>query len=213
MLGERQAVSARNLHTLVLKGADDRLKQLATLAHENQKVAAARCAIVDHLAHGARDAPCELYPRVRFAHGIEWRVPAFDFPLVVGLFRLQTSTMPGGASGNAIWGGKPSVSELTLSATSFVLNTSSTALSTFPPDRNECSNLVTTKACPLSSWAFLKNRSMFGEFLGGGLLERIDRLLFIADRKNRARHVAGPGAGGEFGGQPAHDVPLLALVS
>ena len=48
-----------------------------------------------------------------------------------------------------------------------------------------------------------------GEFLGRGVLERIDRLLLVADRKDRARERPRAGAGGEFVGEVAHDLPLL----
>jgi hypothetical protein len=48
-----------------------------------------------------------------------------------------------------------------------------------------------------------------GEFLRRGVLERVDRLLLVADREHGALDAARAGAGGELGRQPAHDVPLL----
>src|SRR5580658_5591862 len=49
----------------------------------------------------------------------------------------------------------------------------------------------------------------FGELLRRRVLERIDRLFFVADREDRTRYVARAGAGGEFGNQPLHNLPLL----
>src|SRR5271169_773288 len=47
------------------------------------------------------------------------------------------------------------------------------------------------------------------KFARRGALKRIDRLLLVADSENRAGAVVHPGAGSEFGDQPAHDLPLL----
>ena len=77
------------------------------------------------------------------------------------------------------------------------------------PERNECSNLLTTNFRPLFSCAPRKWPRIFGEFFRRSVLERIYRLLLVADREHRARDAARAGAGGEFGGQPAHDLPLL----
>ena len=49
-----------------------------------------------------------------------------------------------------------------------------------------------------------------GEFLRRRILKRIDRLLFVADGKDRPEYVARAGAGGEFGDQFSDDLPLLA---
>ncbi len=48
-----------------------------------------------------------------------------------------------------------------------------------------------------------------GEFVRRGVLERVDRLLLVADREHGAPDAARAGAGGEFGREPAHDLPLL----
>jgi len=47
------------------------------------------------------------------------------------------------------------------------------------------------------------------ELPGCGVLEREDRLLLVADREDGALKVARAPASGEFGHQPAHDIPLL----
>ena len=69
--------------------------------------------------------------------------------------------------------------------------------------------LATMKVWPLFSCALLEIAPHFGEFLRRGALERIDRLLVVADRENGARDAARAGAGGELGDQPSHDLPLL----
>ncbi len=88
MLGQHQAVGAGHFDALLLQRADDRLEQFAALAHQDQNVAIARGAVVDHPAHGAGDAPGEPHPRARLAHGIERRVPALDLLALIGLRRL-----------------------------------------------------------------------------------------------------------------------------
>ena len=47
------------------------------------------------------------------------------------------------------------------------------------------------------------------ELLRRRVLKRKDRLLLVADGENRARQIARALAGGEFGHQPPHDLPLL----
>src|SRR5579883_2121481 len=48
-----------------------------------------------------------------------------------------------------------------------------------------------------------------GKFARRGILKRIDRLLLVADGKNRASAKMRSGAGGEFSHKPPHDLPLL----
>ena len=48
-----------------------------------------------------------------------------------------------------------------------------------------------------------------GEGARRRILKREDRLLFVADGKNRALDHARARPGKEFRGQPAHDLPLL----
>ncbi len=140
---------------LILQRADDRLEQLAALAHQDQNVAVARgaaldadrLAAVDQPPHRARDALRQFHPRTGLAHGVERRIPAFDLrrarPVATG---SQISTTPGGASGNAICGGKPSRSDVTLAA--MPANTRSTAARMLSPERNECSSRPGTKSSP-----------------------------------------------------------------
>src|SRR5271170_4987976 len=102
MFGEHQPVGARDRDVLVLERADDRLEQLAALAHQNKNVAGARgaaldadrLAAVDQLAHGARDPLREFYARARLAHQIERRVPTFDLAARIRLSWLPDFDQP-----------------------------------------------------------------------------------------------------------------------
>ena len=117
VLGEHEAVGARDRDALVLQRADDGLEQRAALAHQHQDVArphrlalgrpADRRAALDQAAHRARDALRKLYARRGFAGRIERCVPAFD-PVLLGRRqnRSQISTRLGAASGSATCAGK-----------------------------------------------------------------------------------------------------------
>ena len=126
-----------------------------------------------------------------------------------GFTGSQISTTLGGASGKAMCGGKPSRSEVTLSAMSLRLNTSSTAPRMALAGAERVLELADDEFQPAFLVRAPEMAQHVREFLGRGVLERIDRLLFIADREHGARHAARARAGGELGGEPADDFPLL----
>ena len=79
VLGQHQAVSAGDVNVLVLERADDRLKQLAALAHQDQNSRRAARVPSPIILRTVRAIRFASFTRgSRFAHGIERRVPAFD---------------------------------------------------------------------------------------------------------------------------------------
>ena len=91
-----QTVGARDLDFLILQRANDRLEQFGRVGAPDQNVSvtcgtaldADRLALVDQAPHRARNALRELHPRAGLAHGVERRIPAFDFRALIGLGRL-----------------------------------------------------------------------------------------------------------------------------
>ena len=78
------------------------------------------------------------------------------------------------------------------------------------PERNECSRRPGSETKPVGQMCALEIAAHLGEFLRRSVLKRIDRLLLVADGKDRPDHVTRAGAGGEFGDQTSDDLPLLA---
>ena len=215
MLGKHQAVGARHFDTLVLERADDRLEQLAALAYQDQNVAAARGAAldadrlpaVDQRAHGPRDSLREFYARTCLVHLVKRRVPAFDRNALVRLFRLPNFDHAGRRIRQGDMRRKAAAirtdacgdvleydvhgAEHTVARTERVLEFS----------RNEAQSGVVMRPLEITPH--------IGKLPGRGVLERVDRLLFVADRKNRPPARTRSGAGGEFGGEPGYDLPLL----
>ena len=209
MLGEHQAIGAGDLHLDPLERPDDRLEQFAALAHQDQNVAVARFVLVDQLAHRTSDAPRQLHPRAGLAHGIERRVPAFDLLAVVRLLRLpdfdrarrrvgqrdvrRKSVQIGGDAQRHV---RP-LEHLVHRGQN---------------DRTGAERMLELADDEVLFALFVRGLEVaqhLGEFFRRGVLERIDRLLFVADREHGALYAARAGAGSEFSSEPAHDLPLL----
>ena len=126
-----------------------------------------------------------------------------------GFTGSQISTTLGGASGKAMCGGKPSRSEVTLSRDVLALEHFVDGAEHGLARAERVLELADDEILPAFLVRASKVAPHVGEFLGRGVLERIDRLLFVADREHRARYAACARAGGEFGGEPTHDLPLL----
>ena len=118
-----------------------------------------------------------------------------------GFSGSQISTTPGSASGSARCGGKPPASELTLAAISVLLNTRSTAAQNAFAGAERVLELAEDEVEAGARMPALEIAPHLGEFLGRRVLERIDRLLLVADRKDGARDRPRAGAGGEFVGE------------
>ena len=193
-----------------------RFEQFAALAHQNQNVAVARGAAfdadrlapVDQPPHRARDALGQLHPRTRLADLIERRVPAFHLRALVRFHRLPDFDHTGRRVRQRDVRRKavPIRCDAAAMPAKYLR---STAPRTLSPERNECSNSAGHEIKSAGQVRALEVAPHLGKFLWRGVLERIDRLFLVADRENRADHVARAGAGGEFGDQPEDDLPLL----
>ena len=157
MLGEQQAVGARDLELLVLQRADDRLEQRPALAHQDEHVAVARGAAVDadrraivDSLRTARAIRCASFTRglvsLTVSNGASQ--PSMSL-LLVRLHRLPDFDHARRCVRQGDVRSGPA-SAVTLAAISFALNTSSTAPSTSAPERNECSNLRNENRNPAS---------------------------------------------------------------
>ena len=88
-------------------------------------------------------------------------------------------------------------------------NTASTRASTGAVERNDTSSPTSFNVWPAPRTRRAELVVGAVEFRSIGALERIDRLLAVADREHRARAVARARAGEELLGQRMGDAPLL----
>src|SRR6516165_1141161 len=98
MFGQDQAVGARDRNGGIFEGTDDRLKQRAALAHQDENVSRSygvpvvaapnRFSALHPAADRTRDRARELGARTRLRRGVERRVPGLDLGLVVRLDEL-----------------------------------------------------------------------------------------------------------------------------
>ncbi len=217
VFGEDEAVGAGDFDVLVLQRADDRFEQFAALAHQNQNIAVAhgpaldadRLAAIDHALDRAGNAFRQFDARARLVDGVERRVPAFDFLALIGLRRLPhfdqawRRVRQGDVRRKAIGiRGDARRDELVLE--NFV-------------DGGEHARAGAERMLKLTKFELQLGALMRGckvsphlvEFLRRGILERIDRLLLVADRENRAGAEMNARARGEFRDQSPDDLPLL----
>jgi hypothetical protein len=209
MLGENEAIGAGHRHTLVLERADDGLEQRPALAHQDQKIAALRGAALDLAAHMARDAARQFHPRAGLVDQVERRVPAFDLAPLIGFLRLPDLDHAGQRIRQRQMrreaAGIGADARRHLGAFEHQVDRGQNAFA----GAERVLELAEDEGEADAGMPALEIAPHLGEFLGRGILERIDRLFLVADRKDGARVGPRAGAGGEFVGEVAHDLPLL----
>ena len=217
MLGEHEAVGARDLDIFIFQGADDGLEQFAALAHQHQHVAIAQSAALhpgrlarfDESTHGTRDPPRQSHPRAGLADLIEWRVPAVDLGAFLRLDRIPDLDQTGRRGSKRDMRGKAVGVGRDARRNGFVAEDGVDGGKDVCSRAERMLELAKHEAALSRLMRALKVAAHFGKLFRCGVLERIDRLFLVTDREYGSRRGPGAGAGGEFGNQVAHDLPLL----
>ncbi len=219
VLGQLEPVGAGDRNAGVLQRLDHRIEGVAAPPHQHQHIAVTqRPAIPGATRHGATfdqppdlglDAPGEFHFRAGQRHAVERCTPAFDVLLVIGLGQFPEIDQARSGIRQRIVDRVAGFGGMDAAVDRFVAKHVVDRLQDRRSRAERIGERHRIEFQPGIPKPLLQSAAAAIELAGCGTLKRKDRLLLVADRKNRAGDaVAGARARGELGNDVCDDIPL-----